>query len=271
MVRRVNYHDTDAPKQFMESLRETGFVILENVPFDWERLESVYKEWAEFFSSDLKHNYPKTKQHSGFFPIGSEHAKDNQTADLKEFYHHFAQNKLPRGMSNNTSHLMSELITLGKGLLYWLDVELPEPIRSYLSMPLNEMANTERHLLRPIHCPPVVGETTALRSSAHEDIDLLSLLPAATAPGLEIKDLDGNWHRVDTGPNSIIVNIGDMAQAATRGYLKSTTHRVVNPTGESNTSRYSMPLFLHASPEVELSGELTAGEYLDQRIKEIEG
>jgi isopenicillin N synthase-like dioxygenase len=57
---------------------------------------------------------------------------------------------------------------------------------------------------------------------------------------------------------------------ATEHYFKSTTHRVVNPTGAAATeSRFSMPLFLHARKEVRMSDKYTAGEYLTQRLKEI--
>ena len=61
-----------------------------------------------------------------------------------------------------------------------------------------------------------------------------------------------------------------MLQMASGGYYRSTTHRVVNPTGEAAlTSRYSMPLFLHPRPEVRLSETHTAGTYLDERLSEI--
>jgi len=61
-----------------------------------------------------------------------------------------------------------------------------------------------------------------------------------------------------------------MLQMATGGYFRSTTHRVVNPTGEvARRPRLSMPLFLHPRPEVRLSDTHTAGEYLEERLREI--
>jgi isopenicillin N synthase-like dioxygenase len=67
----------------------------------------------------------------------------------------------------------------------------------------------------------------------------------------------------------IAVNAGDMLKLASGGYFPATTHRVVNPPPEHNVSRYSMPLFLHPRPDAPLSDELTAGQYLDQRLREI--
>jgi len=65
------------------------------------------------------------------------------------------------------------------------------------------------------------------------------------------------------------VNIGDMLQEASGGYYPSTTHRVVNPTSESNESRMSLPLFLHPRPDVRLSDRYTAESYLEERLREL--
>ena len=75
-----------------------------------------------------------------------------------------------------------------------------------------------------------------------------------------------------------------MLQRLTNNKLKSTTHRVVNPPREKwGTSRYSIPFFLHPRSEVSLNclpacisesnpknfSDITAGEYLEQRIIEL--
>jgi len=127
-------------------------------------------------------------------------------------------------------------------------------------------------LLRILHYPPLTASVAdgAVRAAEHEDINLITLLPAATAPGLEVKDVHGNWHAVPCDPGAVVVNAADMLQACTEHYYISTTHRVVNPEDENkHRSRYSMPLFLHAHPDVRLTGQLTAGQYLTQRLHEI--
>ena len=71
-------------------------------------------------------------------------------------------------------------------------------------------------------------------------------------------------------PGCIAVNVGDMLQKVSQDYYPSTTHQVVNPKFPlKNISRYSMPLFLHPRNEVVLSDNLTAIEYLNERLKEI--
>ena len=140
-------------------------------------------------------------------------------------------------------------------------------------MPLSQMTtNSDETLLRVIHYPAITGdeETGAIRAAAHEDINIITLLCSATASGLEVKDNNGKWHQVPCDPGSIAINAGDMLQLASNGYYRSTTHRVMNPAGaDAKLPRYSMPLFLHARPEVLLGNGITANMYLKQRLHEL--
>jgi isopenicillin N synthase-like dioxygenase len=113
-------------------------------------------------------------------------------------------------------------------------------------------------------------EPDAIRAAAHEDINLITILPAANEPGLQVKGKDGEWIDVPCDFGSLIVNIGDMLQEASAGYYPSTTHRVINPDGTDMTkARISLPLFLHPRPDVVLSRRHTAETYLQERLKEL--
>jgi isopenicillin N synthase-like dioxygenase len=91
---------------------------------------------------------------------------------------------------------------------------------------------------------------------------------AASAPGLQVLDKKGDWHDVPHEENSIVVNIGDMLQLASRGLYKSTTHRVINPDN-SRLDRVSMPLFVHPHSDTLLAEGKTAKQFLDERLAEI--
>jgi isopenicillin N synthase-like dioxygenase len=84
--------------------------------------------------------------------------------------------------------------------------------------------------------------------------------------------------------DEFVINVGDMLQRLTNNYLKSTTHRVVNPPREDwHLPRLSIPFFLHPKGEMDLTcldscvtaenplhyEPITAGEYLDERLREI--
>jgi isopenicillin N synthase-like dioxygenase len=128
---------------------------------------------------------------------------------------------------------------------------------------------SEQTMLRVLHYPPVPTAQSLMRAAPHEDINLLTLLPAADGPGLELQLSSGEWISVPHQPGQIIVNIGDMLQEATQGYLPSTTHRVAATTADSSVSRMSLPLFLHPRPDVVLSPRYTARQYLMQRLDEL--
>jgi isopenicillin N synthase-like dioxygenase len=123
----------------------------------------------------------------------------------------------------------------------------------------------------------------SVRSAAHEDINLITLLSGATSEGLELLRRDGSWLPVHTAFDTIVVDAGDMLQNVTNGLYKSTTHRVVNPP-DATSDRYSMPCFIHPRKDADLTPlascvartggtpcypAITAGAYLDQRLREI--
>jgi isopenicillin N synthase-like dioxygenase len=126
--------------------------------------------------------------------------------------------------------------------------------------------------LRVLRYPPLTGQEPpgAVRAAAHGDINLLTILPAANEPGLQVKGSDGAWRDVPCDFGTLAINIGDMLEEASRGYYPSTLHRVLNPVGESATrSRVSLPLFLHPRSDVRLSDRYSAGSYLEERLREL--
>jgi isopenicillin N synthase-like dioxygenase len=273
-VLQVRYTSADAPARFAQSLRETGFAVLTDHPIPAQLVQGVFEEWSQFFSSPSKYDYTfKPETQAGYFPFKTENAKDSKVKDLKEFYHLHAWGTVPQNMTDHTWELFRRMSNLATELLGWIDQNTPDSIRANFSMPLSQMIEGSREtLLRPIHYPPIRGdeEDGAIRAAAHEDINLITLLPAATAPGLQVRDTAGRWHNVACDPGSIAINAGDMLQMASLGYYKSTTHQVINPIGsQKGLPRYSMPLFLHPRSDVRLSDRYTAGSYLRERLEEI--
>lgn len=272
-VLTIDYNSPNAAAEFAKSIKETGFAVLTNHPIEPEIIFKAYHEWQEFFKSSTKSLYTFNKNtQDGYFPYLSENAKDQTEKDLKEFFHFYPWGMQPEGLSNLTLSLYQNLTKVAATLLQWLEEQTPSDISAQFSMPLTKMIeDSQRTLLRILHYPPLSGEqNNAIRAAAHEDINLITLLPAATAPGLEVKDNYGNWHAVRNDPGTIVVNAADMLQMCSQGYYCSTTHRVINPRGEDATkSRLSMPLFLHPRDEVRLSRTKTANDYRLERLGEI--
>ena len=274
IVKTVSYIDRAAPEKLTESLRKTGFAVLNNHPISKSLINETYKQWENFFNLETKNQYLYSKDtQDGFFPFGTENAKGNKAKDLKEFYHIYSWGKYPKEINNSTLELYERIISLTKNILKWIQDQSPSEVRSLFSIPLPKMIeNSQNHLLRILHYPPLNGneQIGAIRGAAHEDINLITLLIAGTQPGLQVQDINGTWHDVSCDIGTIAINTGDMLSEASNGYFPSTTHRVINPNKHiKNKSRYSMPLFLHPRDDVILSEKYTAGSYLKERIKEI--
>jgi len=271
----IDYRGEGSAKQFVESLRETGFGVLSNHPIDKRLVEDIYTEWQAFFNSEAKNDYMfKKETHDGFFPASiSETAKGNTVKDIKEYYHVYPWGRIPDSLRANILAYYAKANALAAELLEWIETYSPEEVKAKFSMPLPEMiADSQKTLLRILHYPPMTGdeELGAIRAAAHEDINLITVLPAANEPGLQVKAKDGTWLDVPSDFGNIIINIGDMLQEASGGYFPSTSHRVINPEGTDKTkSRISLPLFLHPNPAVVLSERYTADSYLMERLREL--
>ncbi|MBR7799822.1 isopenicillin N synthase family oxygenase [Undibacterium fentianense] len=275
LITPVDFTSPTAAKDFAESLHNTGFGVLTNHPLSQALLNSVYAEWYGFFQSEAKHQYAYDPQkYDGYFsPTVSETAKGYTKRDLKEFYHIYPWGRYPAEVSDAARRYYADGANLAATLLQWVEEYTPAEVKAKYSMPLSQMiTGSEQTLLRVLHYPPLSGdeEPGAVRAAAHGDINLLTILPAATAAGLQVVGKDGEWHDVPCDFGMLIVNIGDMLCEASEGYYPSTIHRVLNPTGEeAKKSRVSLPLFLHPRPEVVLSARHTAGSYLTERLHEL--
>lgn len=282
-----------------ESLKHTGFVKVAGHKVTPERVAAAYRDVKAFFDlpEDVKRAYivAGTGGARGFTAFGEEHAKDNPVGDLKEFWH-VGQDNPPSGQFEGglfPNLWPTEVPTFQSSILgLYQDLEacagtLLEAIALYLGLPQRHLADTivgGNSILRLIHYPALKDRYIegGVRSSAHEDINLITLLPAATESGLQLLDRDGQWHAVDGLAGEIVADAGDMLSRHVNLKIPSTTHRVVNPASP-DAVRYSMPFFCHPRPEVVLDcpesllgpGEqklyqpITAHDFLMQRLREI--
>ena len=273
----IDFQSPDAAQAFCQSLHSTGFAVLMRHPLQQMLVEGIYAEWLQFFQSDAKHAYSHDPmRHDGYFsPAVSETAKGHTQRDLKELFHIYPWGRYPAEVSDGARRYYAQGNALAQTLLGWVEAHSPPEVRARYSMPLPSMLDGSDHtLLRVLHYPPLTGDEPvgALRAAAHGDINLLTLLPAATEPGLQVLGQDNGWHDVPCDFNFLFVNIGDMLAEASGHHYPSTVHRVLNPTGEARAkSRISLPLFLHPRREVVLSERYTVGSYFDERMQELRG
>jgi isopenicillin N synthase-like dioxygenase len=259
-VKVCNLRDNSFGSDFRKSVMDTGFAVVTHHGIDKTFIRDTQDAWREFFLSDLSRKVDFIDQvdsNLGYKGFKSEKAVGAKKADLKEFFHYKPGGKLPAEVSSLNAIMFERLNDIGIQILR--DLEWNKCCE-----------NSDNTILRTLYYPAMdfAAEPGSVRAAAHEDINFITLLVAASAAGLQVLDTKGKWHDVPHEENSIVVNIGDMLQLASRGIYKSTTHRVVNPT-DSKSDRISMPLFVHPHSDTLLSDGFTAGEFLAQRIAEI--
>ena len=93
--------------------------------------------------------------------------------------------------------------------------------------------------LRIMHYPTYGATKSTFTCEEHFDSTFVTLLVTFSFTGLEIRNENNQWVKVEPRPGSLIVNIGDMLSRMTKRRFKATEHRV-RDTGDD---RYSMPFF----------------------------
>ncbi|WP_183565800.1 isopenicillin N synthase family dioxygenase [Mucilaginibacter sp. SP1R1] len=294
-------------KQFSDDIgkafNETGFVTITNHGLSKQLIDDLYEQVKALFAlpdaTKLKYEVPGLAGQRGYTGKGKETAKGFKTPDLKEFWQigqtvtdgsavkdQYPDNLVVDELSvfnPTTLDVYKKLEAAGKHLL--------QAIAVYLNLDehyFDDKVHNGNSILRTLHYFPILDPDSvpddAVRAGAHEDINLITLLIGASADGLELLTREGAWFPVKAHGEDLVVNVGDMLQRLTNNKLKSTTHRVVNPPRElMKNSRYSVPFFLHPVSNMDLTSlpscideqhpklytDITAGDYLDERLREI--
>jgi isopenicillin N synthase-like dioxygenase len=97
--------------------------------------------------------------------------------------------------------------------------------------------------LKIIRYPPQQRATgTDQGVGMHHDSGLVSFVLQDDVGGLQV-DLDGTLVDATPKPGTYVMNLGEMLQAATNGYLRATKHRVHSPP--PGRERLSIAYFFH--------------------------
>lgn len=290
-------------KKLGEAYNTIGFVAIRNHYLTNELSDRLYTSIKKFYAlpdaTKQKYEIPDLAGQRGYIGKFKEHAKGRNTGDLKEFYHvgqevldndpiknEYPDNVWPTEIPDFKEVALDVYRRLEKTGIHML-----RAISLYLNLSENYFDDKVHHgnsILRPIHYFPIEDPDSvpedAVRAAEHGDINLITLLMGASADGLQVLRRDGKWIPITALPDQLVVNVGDMLERLTNKKLKSTIHRVVNPPRHlMNTPRYSIPFFMHPRSEMNLAAlpscvdekhpklwdDITAGEFLNQRLREI--
>lgn len=82
---------------------------------------------------------------------------------------------------------------------------------------------------------------------AHKDPGYLTLVSQDTESGLEVELEGQGWLSVPPIEGTLVVNVGELLELASDGYLRAANHRVVSP--KHGVDRYSLAFFMAAPLE----------------------
>jgi isopenicillin N synthase-like dioxygenase len=178
-----------------DGLQRYGFVILREHLVASASVDAAYALMARFFARAEFEKRRYVAGVRGYAPLGTEHAKDQSAPDLKEFWQigpepdHGARPlesvptniwpEVPAGFKATFLALFDALQATGRVILEALAPALGQPPEFF------ETRMRERNsVLRLLHYPPVAGGAAVggVRSAAHEDINLITLLLAPQGP-----------------------------------------------------------------------------------------
>ncbi|OLP61656.1 2-oxobutyrate oxidase [Xaviernesmea oryzae] len=122
-------------------------------------------------------------------------------------------------------------------------------------------SNGPNQLLKIVRYPGRDQTESDQGVGAHKDGGFVTLLLQDRVGGLQVDDGAGGWIDAAPIPRTFVVNVGELLELASNGYLKANIHRVVTPP--AGGERLSIPFFLGANlaatiPVLDLPAALAA-------------
>ncbi len=251
---------------------QSGFVYTAH-DLSEDMLDEAYGMLAEFFGSDLedKRRYVAEGSHgqTGYTGLLVETAATADVPDWKEmlnwglplpeahplrktFPGNYLDPVLPEGTVAGISEVLlgfhRQIFDIQRRFLRIIAVGI-----GCAETFFDEMVVDGPTLTRAIRYPSMRDAPDAAHvwAGAHDDINLITALPRATAKGLEVI-VDGEWQAVTPPPGHMIINTGIMLERITNGVIPPGTHRVVADPDEPG-ERLSVVQFCHPTPSTLLA------------------
>jgi isopenicillin N synthase-like dioxygenase len=250
----------------LESLA-TGFVYSSHdLPSDL--LDTAYAMLAEFFHSSMavkqRFHRPEAHGQTGYTGVLVETAADAERSDWKEMLNwstplppnHPLRLRYP--LAYPEAVLPEEVVPGITAVLRRFHEAMADFQRRFLRLIavglgadesfFEEMVREAPTLTRALRYPPMDTAPAGghVWAAPHADINLITVLPRATAPGLEVW-IDGQWTPATPTGERVIINSGLMLERLSNGRLPSGWHRVIAPAG-APLERYSVVQFCHPRP-----------------------
>ncbi|ODN73327.1 hypothetical protein L202_07869 [Cryptococcus amylolentus CBS 6039] len=288
---------------------DLGFWSVTNTGFSEEEIEHQFAIGQAFYNLPLeeRQSNPIDAKNGGYLGYRAAYERTINGTDVLD---NMELLNIPKYTKHFASTPRHDIIKAHEAAISdfhrrcWTDVARKLFVLFALAMELPENYFVDRHAydepsqdhLRYMMYHPRSEEDDAkcnnLWSWAHTDYGSLTLLFSQTVSGLQVKFADGTYHDIKPKTGSIVVNVADTLSFMTKGYLRSTIHRVTRPPpDQAHIHRIgvlygcrpndSVPVVVAPSPLLERLGlitdadridekdAVTAGEYVAARVKAV--
>lgn len=254
MIPVIDFKSETVLDEIREAYTTVGFAVFSNAldEADNAKMSRWHKKMQEFFALPIetKKQYPYDPETNlGYSMVGDENVDPTAPKDLKESFN-YNNMRMPNRLWPNLPGFLAS----GLDSIYVADRLSLNILRKFDKILGTGTTLVDAHArpyntTRVIHYPAYDGpiEDKQMRIGEHSDYGTITLLwQINDVPGLEVQDLEGQWHPVPYATDGVVVNIGDLLQRWTNDYFVSTKHRVVN--SHIHLPRYSMPHFVDPTP-----------------------
>ncbi|MGC1021395.1 isopenicillin N synthase family oxygenase [Pantoea agglomerans] len=251
-------------EKLSQAARDVGFFYLINHGIDRKLLDEVQHVARKFFalpqadkSAVAMANSPHfrgynlagveiTRSQPDYreqFDIGAEREALPVTADSPTWQRMQGPNQWPETLPE-----LQTVVTRWQQQMTAVALELLRAFAGALNLPRNAFDNLygdyPNEHIKLIRYPGRTEGESRQGVGAHKDSGFLTMLLQDDQPGLQVEVTPDNWIDASPLPGAFVVNIGELLELATNGYLRATVHRVVSPPQSSE--RLSIAFFLGA-------------------------
>jgi len=254
--------------QLKDALSTVGFFYVTDFGLDQEQVDRQFAIGKELFQlpTEEKLKYRADLEHgnySGYRPLGSSELLPG-LRDNVEMYNVFKFiPQLERTQPDVILEHKAEIESFQRHITEDVVQKLLVLIALVLELPEDYLTNGHkyddvsdchlRYMIYHARTPEENARYQNLYSRGHTDFGSLTLLFRQPIAALQILTSDGSWKWVKPYPGSITVNIADVLQFWTAGYLKSSVHRVVAPPeDQAHLDRIGLLYFLRPAHDLSL-------------------
>ena len=255
-------------RELSAAARDVGFFYLEGHDLSQAEQDDIISLSKSFFALTEKDKRQVKMANSPHFR-GYNQTHAEVTAEASDFREQFdIMDELPAVNSHLISDEWQKLIgpnqwpeaipRMRSTLLTWQDrlTEVGLTLLSALCEALGQPANAlyptvENGPYRHTKLIKYPGSESGGNQGvgAHKDPGYLTFVLQDEHNGLEV-EINNAWHSVSPRKGALVVNIGELLELASDGYLKATNHRVVSPP--AGVTRYSSAFFMAAQLDADI-------------------